>query len=108
MLKSPSDGTKPDIAKCFASSILAKGFARTTAVYSFFEAAEYADPLCDEGDVTGARNSPRLCSFAIRPHDGTGWSIEENIGHLLDFEWLVLARIDEILAGASVLTPADM
>ena len=41
-------------------------------------------------------------------HDGQGWSIQENIGHLLDLEWLVLARIDEILAGASVLTPADM
>ena len=27
---------------------------------------------------------------------------------MLDLEWLVLARIDEILAGASVLTPADM
>ena len=41
-------------------------------------------------------------------HDGQGWSIQENIGHLLDLEWLVLARIDEILASASVLTPADM
>jgi hypothetical protein len=41
-------------------------------------------------------------------HDGKGWSIQENIGHLLDLEWLVLARIEEILAGASVLTPADM
>ena len=40
-------------------------------------------------------------------HDGKVWSIQENIGHLLDLEWLVLARINEILAGASVLTPAD-
>src|SRR5262245_28931873 len=41
-------------------------------------------------------------------HDGQGWSIQENVGHLLDLEGLVLARIDQILAGTPVLAAADM
>ena len=39
---------------------------------------------------------------------GQGWSIQENIGHLLDLGYLPMQRIDEILAGQSVLTAADM
>jgi hypothetical protein len=47
---------------------------------------------------------PRTLTY----RDGNGWSILENVGHLLDLESLVRARIDEILAGASVVTAADM
>jgi DinB superfamily len=36
------------------------------------------------------------------------WSIQENAGHLLDLETLVQQRIDEYIAGASVLHAADM
>ena len=37
-----------------------------------------------------------------------GWSIQENIGHLLDLEPLWEARLDDFLAGAPVLRAADI
>lgn len=40
--------------------------------------------------------------------DGQGWSIQQNIGHLIDLGYLPLQRIDEILAGREVLVAADM
>jgi hypothetical protein len=40
--------------------------------------------------------------------DGKGWSIQENIGHLLDLGYLPMQRIDEILEGKGVLVAADM
>lgn len=40
--------------------------------------------------------------------DGKGWSIQQNIGHLIDLGYLPLQRIDEILAGKEVLVAADM
>ena len=36
------------------------------------------------------------------------WSMQENAGHLLDLESLVMQRIDEYLAGNSTLHAADM
>lgn len=36
------------------------------------------------------------------------WSMQENAGHLLDLESLVLQRVDEYLAGNEVLHAADM
>ena len=36
------------------------------------------------------------------------WSMQENAGHLLDLESLVLQRIDEYLAGNATLHAADM
>jgi uncharacterized damage-inducible protein DinB len=36
------------------------------------------------------------------------WSMQENAGHLLDLESLVLQRIDEYLAGNTTLHAADM
>lgn len=39
--------------------------------------------------------------------DGHTWSIQENIGHLIDLEDLHLRRLDELEAGASELTAAD-
>ncbi len=43
-----------------------------------------------------------------RRRDGKGWSIQENIGHLLDLEYLPMQRIEEILGGKAVLVAADM
>ena len=43
-----------------------------------------------------------------RRRDGKGWSIQENIGHLLDLEDIHLRRIEEILQGKAVLAAADM
>jgi uncharacterized damage-inducible protein DinB len=40
--------------------------------------------------------------------DEDRWSIQENAGHLLDLDALVMQRIDEYLAGATVLHAADM
>jgi uncharacterized damage-inducible protein DinB len=39
--------------------------------------------------------------------DGEAWSIQEHLGHLLDLDELHLGRIDDFLAGAAVLRPAD-
>ena len=36
------------------------------------------------------------------------WSIQENAGHLLDLDSLVLQRIDEYIGGATVLHAADI
>jgi hypothetical protein len=41
-------------------------------------------------------------------HDGEGWSIQQNVGHLLDTEDLSLTRIEQILRGEQVLIAADM
>ncbi len=43
-----------------------------------------------------------------RRRDGRGWSIQENVGHLLDLEYLPMQRIKEILQGKAVLVAADM
>ena len=43
-----------------------------------------------------------------RRENGKGWSIQENIGHLSDLEYLPMQRIEEILAGKAVLAAADM
>ncbi len=40
--------------------------------------------------------------------DGESWSIQRNVGHLLDLEELPNARLDDFLAGKEVLTAADM
>jgi len=42
-----------------------------------------------------------------RRHQGA-WSIQDNIGHLLDLETLWETRLDELMAGDSDLTGADM
>ncbi|MFH0981289.1 MAG: DinB family protein [Planctomycetota bacterium] len=48
-------------------------------------------------------------SPAVLTHDdGKGWSIQENIGHLIDVEPLFVRRVEELMAGAAVLSPADM
>ncbi len=39
--------------------------------------------------------------------DGGGWSIQQNIGHLIDLGHLPYKRIEQILAGERVLVAAD-
>ena len=43
----------------------------------------------------------------IKKVDGK-WSIQENIGHLIDLEELHDGRIDDFIAGKEILRPADM
>ncbi len=49
-----------------------------------------------------------LDSATLTRRDDLGWSIQENIGHLIDLGYLPVTRIDEILAGQEILTAADM
>ena len=37
-----------------------------------------------------------------------GWSLQENVGHLLDLEYLPAERIEQILSGEAELIAADM
>ena len=48
--------------------------------------------------------SPQL----LTRRNGDAWSIQEHIGHLLDLDELHAGRLDDFLAGAEVLRPADM
>jgi len=75
-----------------------------------FPPAKFPD-LVERLRGTPARLEERVSglSAAILTKRGkTGWSIQENIGHLLDTERLPTTRLEEILAGAPVLTAADM
>ena len=40
-------------------------------------------------------------------HDGT-WSIQANVGHLFDLEPLWYGRLEDLIAGAEELRPADL
>ena len=40
--------------------------------------------------------------------DGDKWSIQENVGHLLDLETLWLGRLDDFSEGRETLRPADL
>jgi hypothetical protein len=60
---------------------------------------------------TPARLEDRISSLpavVLRRRDGERWSIQENAGHLLDLESLVMERLDQYLAGAPELHAADM
>lgn len=52
--------------------------------------------------VQGAPTEIRLSTAA------GAWSIQENVGHLFDLEPLWAGRLDDLLAGADVLRPADL
>ncbi len=60
---------------------------------------------------TPARLEDRIGSMpaeVLRRRDGERWSIQENAGHLLDLESLVMERLNQYLAGATELHAADM
>ncbi len=40
--------------------------------------------------------------------DGKGWTVKQNLGHLIDLGYLPLQRIEQILAGEAELIGADM
>lgn len=44
----------------------------------------------------------------VRLRVNEAWSIQENVGHLLDLESLLEQRLDDFDAGATVLHPADL
>lgn len=49
-----------------------------------------------------------LSESQLSRNDGRGWSIKQNIGHLIDLGFLPLKRIEQILAGERDLIAADM
>lgn len=49
-----------------------------------------------------------LSADVLTRRDDIGWSIQENIGHLLDLEEIWATRIDQIVRGESELVAADM
>jgi uncharacterized damage-inducible protein DinB len=49
-----------------------------------------------------------LSAAVLTRDDGQGWSIQENIGHLITVEAVFLRRAGELLAGATALSAADM
>ena len=55
-----------------------------------------------EAVVAGA--SPEM----LTRRAGDAWSIQENVGHLLDLESLWEQRLDDFDAGAKILHPADL
>ena len=44
----------------------------------------------------------------LTQRDGEHWSMQEQVGHLLDLGWLDLARVEDYAAGRDVLTAADL
>ncbi len=60
---------------------------------------------------TPARLEERLSTIApaiLTAQPDGRWSIQENVGHLLDLEPLWYGRIDDILAGVEVMRAADL
>lgn len=50
-------------------------------------------------------NAPYM--ILATPHNN-GWSIQEHVGHLIDLDLLLSARLDDFDNKAATLTPADM
>jgi uncharacterized damage-inducible protein DinB len=74
-----------------------------------FPATKFPDIL-ERLRGTPARIAERIAGLdtvTLTRRDGAGWSIQENIGHLLDAEPLFVRRLDDLLAGESILTAAD-
>ena len=83
----------------------------TDRTFQFTFPVEVYPEMIERLRGTPARLEDRLKSIApeiLTRRDGERWSIQENAGHLLDLESLVSGRLDEYLAGASVLHAADM
>lgn len=49
-----------------------------------------------------------LSTEVLTDRDDVAWSIQENIGHLIEVEALWHGRLDDFAAGLEVLRPADM
>jgi uncharacterized damage-inducible protein DinB len=60
---------------------------------------------------TPARLEQRLRGVAesvLTGNDGKGWTIKQNVGHLLDLEPVHARRLEQILAGEETLLAADI
>jgi uncharacterized damage-inducible protein DinB len=60
---------------------------------------------------TPVRIGERLAGLSddvLTCRDDGGWSIKQNVGHLIDTESLFSRRVEELMAGAAALCAADM
>lgn len=73
--------------------------------------ADVLPPVLERLRGTPARLEERLAGV---PEDirtarvGDTWSVQRNVGHLLDLEPLWAGRLDDFLAGSTRLRPADL
>lgn len=75
-----------------------------------FPATKFPD-LLERWRGAPARLEDRLRGLSpevLTRRDGDGWSIQENVGHLLDLEGLFATRIEQIIRGEKELIAADM
>lgn len=75
-----------------------------------FPASKFPD-LLERCRGTPARVEERVGGLSrevLVRSDGPGWSIQQNIGHLIDLGYLPMDRIEQILGGEEVLIAADM
>ncbi|MCH8146638.1 MAG: DinB family protein [Planctomycetes bacterium] len=79
--------------------------------FSFdYPASKFPD-LLERWRGTPARLEERVAGLSrdvLTRRPGDGWSIQENVGHLLDLEYLPAERIEQILNGEAELIAADM
>jgi uncharacterized damage-inducible protein DinB len=83
----------------------------TDRKFDFNFPAELYPELIERLRGTPARVEDRirgLPSAALMQRDGDRWSIQENIGHLLDLEELFTGRLDDFDRGLPALRAADM
>ena len=79
--------------------------------FHFDYPVEKCPDLLERWRGTPARLEERvrgLPADILTRRDNIGWSIQENIGHLLDLEYLPAERIEQILRGEPELIAADM
>jgi len=79
--------------------------------FDFTFPAELYPEMSERLRGTPARLEDRIGSLTaevLRRRDGERWSIQENAGHLLDLESLVMERLNQYLAGVTELHAADM
>lgn len=70
-----------------------------------------ADHVLERLRGTPARLEDRaatLGSESLTRHNGGAWSVQENVGHLLDLEPLWLGRVNDILERKEILREADL
>ncbi len=83
----------------------------TNRKFNFDYPAAKLPDLLERVRGTPARLEDRIKGLpreALTRSDGKGWSIQQNIGHLVDLVPLHIRRMKQILAGESVLVAADM
>ena len=80
-------------------------------IFEFNFPVERYRELIDRLESTPARLQELTSSLPTRAlvtRHADAWSIQENVGHLLDLETLFMGRLKDYEAGAEELRPADM